>query len=405
MFTDPISPLLLALAVILIAAKIGGHVAIRLHQPAVLGELIAGILIGNAGLAGLHVFDAMKGIHALEVLSGLGVIFLLFSVGLESTIADMMSVGLSSFLVAFLGVVTPMALGWGVSRWLMPGHSDYVYLFIGATLCATSVGITARVFRDLGKTQSKEARIVLGAAVIDDVMGLIVLTVVVGLVAAADQGTQFSTSAVTWVVAKAMIFLVGAILLGRLGTRYVLSAAARLEGTGVLLGFSLAICLLFAYLASQVGLAPIVGAFAAGLVLAEIRFKDLDETQTHDLEELVQPLLTFLTPVFFILMGMKVDLRTFSDPSTLYLALALTIVAVLGKQACSFGVLERGVGRVAVGLGMIPRGEVGLIFANMGLALHVGGERVISEATFSAIVIMVAITTLVTPPLLKWRIK
>ncbi|MFH1017208.1 MAG: cation:proton antiporter [Pseudomonadota bacterium] len=405
MSVDPISSLLLALAVVLVAAKIGGHLAVRVRQPAVLGELVAGILLGNASLVGVPWVETIRQIPAMEVLSGLGVIFLLFSVGLESTIGGMMSVGLSSFLVAFLGVVTPMALGWGAGVWLLPQHSNYVHLFIGATLCATSVGITARVFADLGKVQSKEARIVLGAAVIDDVMGLIVLTIVVGLVAAADRGTPFSASTATWTVAKSVVFLVGAIFLGRLGTKKVLTMAARMQGSAVLLGFSLAICLIFAYLASLVGMAPIVGAFAAGLVLAEIRFKELSDKQTHDLEELVQPLLAFLTPVFFILMGMKVNLRTFTDPPTVGLALVLTAAAVLGKQACSLGVVGRGVDRLAVGLGMIPRGEVGLIFANMGLALTVGGERIIDEATFSAIVIMVAVTTLVTPPLLKWRMK
>ena len=386
-------------------AKLGGHIAIRLRQPAVLGELIVGILLGNLTLFGVDVLEPLRHNPMLDTLGEMGVIFLLFSVGLESSLSDMMKSGLSSTAVATLGVIAPMALGWGFAHYLLPGHSLYVHIFIGATLCATSVGITARVLADLKRTQSKEARIILGAAVIDDVLGLIVLAVVTGLVTAAGGGASVTVGGVLWIVLKSALFLVGSIVVGHVGSRRVLPVVSRLQGKGVLLGSALAVCLLYSYFAAVVGLAPIVGAFAAGLVLEEVHFKDFEETRTHELSELMEPLLSFLVPVFFVLMGLRVDLKSFADPSTVGLALLLIVAAVAGKQVCALGVLERGASRMVVGIGMIPRGEVGLIFANLGLSLKIGGERIIDNATFSAVVIVVTVTTLMTPPLLEWGFR
>jgi Kef-type K+ transport system membrane component KefB len=402
---DPITPLLLGLTIILVVAKVGGHAAIRLGQPAVLGELIVGMLLGNLHLLGITELAFMKQNPTLSALANLGVILLLFSEGLKSTLAEMMGVGASSLLVAVLGVIAPFALGSGVSYLFLPQHSLYTHLFVGATLCATSVGITARVLADLGKSGTKEARVILGAAVIDDVLGLMILMVVGGLVTAADQGKGFSFGSIAVSVGNSIIFLFGSIILGRIFTKKVFRAAARLEGVEVLLGFSLALCMIFALFASRVGLAPIVGAFAAGIVLAEIRFKELHEQQTRELEDLVAPILAFLSPVFFVMVGFQVKFESFADPQTRLLALLLTVAAIVGKQACALGVLDREIRRFPVGLGMIPRGEVGLIFANIGLTLHIRGEPVIDAAMFSAIVIMVSVTTLVSPPLLKLGFK
>ena len=401
MHHDPIVAVALHLAVILIAAKLGGHLAVRLGQPAVLGELVFGVLLGNATLVGVDVFEPMKASEPIALLASLGVLILLFEVGLESTIAQMLSVGWTSLLVAVLGVVTPFALGWGVGAWLLPDHSVYVHVFLGATLCATSVGITARVLRDLNQSQSPEARIILGAAVIDDVLGLIVLAVVTGIISAAGTGATPGYGAIALLIVKAMLFLGLSLLIGsRLAPR-VLRVASYLRADGVLLGMGLAFCLLLAWLSALVGLAPIVGAFAAGLILEEVHYTEFTQRGEHGLEELIHPISNFLVPVFFVLMGMHTELRAFVQPGVPLLALALTIAAIIGKQVCALGV-PVALNQIAVGIGMIPRGEVGLIFANVGLGLMIAGERIISPAVYSAIVVMVIVTTLVTPPALKW---
>jgi Kef-type K+ transport system membrane component KefB len=403
--TDPVTPVVLALAVILIAAKLGGDIATRLGQPAVLGELVFGVLLGNLPLAGVTAFEAIKHSSSVDMLSRLGVIILLFEVGLESTVAQMMKVGLSSFVVATVGVVAPFGLGWGVAAWLLPEHSSYVHAFIGAALTATSVGITARVLKDLGRSQTDEARTILGAAVIDDVMGLVVLAVVSGIIAAADTGTALSALDVGMTLFKATGFLLGAIVIGMNLSPRVFALASQMKARGMLLAVGLSFCFLLSWLASVIGLAPIVGAFAAGLVLERVHYKDLVDKGEHELEELVHPISQFLVPVFFVLMGMHTDLRSFADLGVLGLAAALTVAAILGKQVCYFGVIGKGVDRLSVGIGMIPRGEVGLIFANIGMSLSIKGERVIDSATYSAVVVMVIVTTMITPPLLKWSLN
>lgn len=402
---DPVVPLLLALVVILSAAKLGGAVAVAVGQPAVLGEIVIGILLGNLGLIGIHAIEPMKEEPTLAVLASLGVIVLLFEVGLEATVEQMKRVGLSSFLVAVLGVVTPFALGWLVGIWLLPRHSPYVHAFLGAVLTATSVGITARVLRDLGRMETREAKIILGAAVIDDVLGLLVLAVMAGIIGAADRGgAGVSAGTLLAISGKAVAFLAGAILVGRLLAPALLRLASRVKVRGVLLTSGLAFCFILSYLAARAGLAPIVGAFAAGLVLEPSRSGDLDESREGSLESLLHPISTFLVPIFFVLTGLRVELASFGDRTILGLAALLTLAAVLGKQACSLGAVGRGYNRLAIGVGMIPRGEVGLIFANVGSSLVVAGERVITPATYSAVVIMVVVTTLMTPPALQWAL-
>ena len=400
---DPIASLVLALAIILIAAKLGGDLAVRIGQPSVLGELVAGVILGNLGLLGLPALAFVRESPLIDSLARLGVLVLLFEIGLESTVKQMLGVGLSAFVVATLGVIAPFVLGMGVGLWLLPEQGPTVHAFLGATLCATSVGITARVLKDLGRSQSQEARIILGAAVIDDVLGLVVLAVVTGAVASSGQG--FSAGSVLVILAKAAAFLVGSLVLGMLVSRPLFSLAARLKARQVLLAVGLAFCFLFAWLADALGLAPIVGAFAAGLVLEDVHNRDFVAKGEQTLAELIRPVSGFLAPIFFVLMGMTTDLRSFAQPSVLGLALALTVAAILGKQVCGLGVLGKGIDRVSVGVGMIPRGEVGLIFANIGLTLFVAGAPVLAHSTYSAVVVMVIVTTLVTPPALKFTLS
>jgi Kef-type K+ transport system membrane component KefB len=401
---DPVGHVALALVVILLIAKLAGEVAVRLRQPAVLGELIGGVLIGNLALVGFSGLEWIKTDSSIDILSRIGVLILLFEVGLESTVGQMLKVGISSFLVATFGVAAPFALGWGVGAWLLPEQGSYVHAFLGATLTATSVGITARVLKDLGHSQSDEARVILGAAVIDDVLGLVILAVVTGVIAAADRGRSLATMDVVLTLTKAVGFLVGALVLGVLFSKRFFFFASKLRARGVLLAMGLVSCFFLSWLAGVIGLAPIVGAFAAGLILEDVHYRDFVDRGEHRLGELIHPISSFLVPIFFVVMGTRTDLQSFIKPGVLGLAAALTLVAIIGKQACSLGVLGKGVDRLTVGLGMIPRGEVGLIFANIGITLSINGQRVVNESIFSAVVVMVIVTTMVTPPALKWSI-
>ncbi len=401
---DPVSPLLIRLAILLGAAKLAGWAAVRMRQPAVLGEIIIGILLGNLALVGIHSLDPIKSDPVLAVLASLGVIVLLFEVGLQSTVKEMLSVGRSSALVATLGVITPLALGWAVGAWLFPEESTLVHVFLGAVLTATSIGITARVLRDLGFSHTIEARIILGAAVLDDVLGLVLLSALTGIITAANQGGAVSALAIVWISVKALGFLLGAILLGLWLAPALLGFASRMRVTGMLLTTGLVFCFVLAYLAARVGLSPIVGAFAAGLILESHQFKGFEESREASIESLLHPISTFLVPIFFVLTGFRVELGAFADPRIALLALALTVAAWIGKQACSLGVLERGTNRLAIGLGMVPRGEVGLIFANVGATLTIQGRPVITPELYSASVLMVIFTTLVTPAALKWSL-
>lgn len=400
---------LLGIAVMLLVAKLGGELFERINQPAVLGELIGGIVLGNLVLLGFSAAEPLKTNQVIAAIAEVGVIILLFEVGLQSDLKEMMAVGWSSLLVAVLGVIAPFILGWGVSAYFIPDESRLVHIFIGATLCATSVGITARVFKDLGKLSSRPARIILGAAVIDDVLGLIILAVVAGAIQATAIGGALSAMAIVSIAGKAIAFLIGSLLLGRFIVPRLLGRAGRLRSEGVLLTLAVSFCLFLSWVSSQVGLAPIVGAFAAGLVLDEVHYKPAHARKERDLNDLLQPFSLVLVPIFFVLMGMKVDLHFFGRLDMMGFAIALTLAAIIGKQICSLGVLERGTNRLAIGLGMIPRGEVGLIFAGIGATLMlpdaVGvSNPVISSSTFGVVVIMVIITTLVTPPLLKWSL-
>ncbi len=415
--------LLLWIGAILIAARIGSLVQ-RFGQPAVLGELVAGIVLGNLALVGWTGAAAVATDPVIVFLAELGVVVLLFQIGLESNVQQMLAVGARAMAVAVVGVVVPFVLGTVlVGPWLLPGLGANAYLFIGATLTATSVGITGRVFRDLGQLQRPEARIVLGAAVIDDVLGLVILAVVSAIVTTGSV----AVGSVAVIVAEAIVFLIGAIVVGRAAAPPLSRLFARIHaGAGMKLALALSTCMLFAWVAAQIGLAPIVGAFAAGLVLDDVVFRDYDpptlesevraalagtdldthrrveavlDTHRHrHLEELVAPIGHFLVPFFFVVTGMQVKLDLLADPRALMVALMLTVAAVAGKIVA--GVVAGPVDRWLVGWGMVPRGEVGLIFAATGMALGV-----VSPAVFSVIVLTVLATTLVTPPVLAHLLR
>lgn len=402
---DPVATVVLALAAILVAAKLGGDLAVRAGQPAVLGELVAGIVLGNLDLAGITWFRGLAADPAIGILAQIGVVLLLFQIGLESTVREMLTVGVPSLLVAVIGVVTPFALGWGVGAALLPQKSWYAHAFLGATLTATSVGITARVLTDLGKERTREARVIIGAAVIDDVLGLVILAVVSGVIVGVDRGQPLSLGDTGLVVAKAALFLFGALGLGVVLSPRLFALAARLRGRDVLLAVALAVCFVLAFVASAIGLAAIVGAYAAGLILEDVHFRGFEARGERKLTDLVAPIAAFLVPVFFVQMGLRVDLRAFARPEILGLAALLVAAAILGKQACALGAVGGGLDRRSIGIGMIPRGEVGLIFASIGTTLTIAGRPVIDEAVFSAIVIMVVVTTLVTPPALAWSLR
>jgi Kef-type K+ transport system membrane component KefB len=411
------------IGLLLLLAKISSLIE-KWGQPAVLGELVVGVLLGNLILLGIDWVEPIKHDEVIKFLAELGVVILLFQIGLESNVDKMRQVGLPALLVASAGVIAPFFLGYlVVGPWLMPGLSNNAYLFLGATLTATSVGITARVFQDLKKLQTPEAQIVLGAAVIDDVMGLIILAVVSAIV------TTGSVSIITisLITLKAFLFLVGALVIGQWIAPHLGKLLSKI-GTGSDMKFIFAIifCLFFAYLAHLMGLAPIIGAFAAGLLMEHVVFETFDDPTVNDeietavakadegtkeqvqqvlkhhnerhVEELIKPLGHFLVPLFFIMTGIQVNLETLADVKILGIALAITAVAFVGKLVS--GLFAGNVNKWIVGWGMAPRGEVGLIFAMIGKQLGV-----VSEEMFSVIIIMVILTTLLTPPILNYLLR
>jgi Kef-type K+ transport system membrane component KefB len=373
-----VSEFLLLLAVILVAAKILGELAERLGQPAVIGELLAGVLLGPSLIG--FVDPTLPSLH---LLAEIGVVLLLFGIGLETDLKRLLSVGGAAFAVAVVGVVLPFALGYWVSRSL--GLELLPAIVAGAALTATSVGITARVFSDLGRLKSVEGQIVLGAAVIDDVIGLIILAVVTDLVA----GTAPSVAGVAKTTAIAFGFLAVAIGVGRFVIPPVFSRIARSGKEHTLATMALALAFLLAVLASEVGSALIVGAFAAGLVLAPTE-------HVHAIERGIVRLANVFVPIFFVAVGAAVDVRSFGSRDIVMVGLALTVVAIIGKFAAGFVPVWIRANKTVIGVGMIPRGEVGLIFAQMGLT-----AGVLTAGTYSALMLMVLVTTFIAPPLLR----
>jgi Kef-type K+ transport system membrane component KefB len=395
-----ITALLFDLFVVFLAAKLAAEVFERIHQPPVIGELLAGILIGPyaLGLIGTPDLGLVEAFHGdvaaaqeavdlvYHLVAELGIVVLLFFVGLETRLADILKVGGRAGVVAVLGVVVPFILGYGLMGPIL-GHPTVEAIFVGAAMVATSVGITARVLRDLGVIASTESRIILGAAVIDDILAMVILAVVAGL---ATTGS-ISLLGVGIIAGQALLFTVFVALVGTGAVRRYGMRLEHLKMDGAPLAVSLLVMLGLAALSASIGLAAIIGAFLAGMVFAEAR-------EHFELEHQALPIYQFLVPFFFVLTGAQVDWRLFLDGGIMGLALAVTALALLGKVVgCGLGVLGLGRRSVAIiGVGMAPRGEVGLIVASLGLSIGA-----IPTQIFSVVVIMSILTTLVVPPILR----
>jgi Kef-type K+ transport system membrane component KefB len=376
-----VTDVLLDILIVLIAAKIAAEVAERINVPAVVAEIVAGVIIGPS------VLSLVGGDETLKVLGELGVILLLLAVGMEMDLGELGAVGRASMSVAVIGVVLPMLGGYGVATAL--GHDGNQALFIGAALAATSVGITARVFSDLRALATVEARTVLGAAVADDVLGLVILTVVVRLV---SQGSVSVVDVATIVLVAIGFLVVTATLGSKLAPGFFQLLDRHAKSAGTLVALALAFTLAFAELADAAKLAPIVGAFVAGLALSRSSAKDRIERE-------LAPVGHLFIPVFFLGIGIDAQVETFAKPEVLGIAAGLLVVAILGKIVAAVGVFGSPGDKWLIGLGMIPRGEVGLIFATIGL-----NEGILGGNLYAALLLVVLVTTLMTPPLLRWRL-
>lgn len=370
-----------ALAVILLAAKVASEVCDRVGVPAVIGEIAIGVIIGPSVVGLVTTTDAVR------LFAEFGVIILLAQVGLEMNVGELRKVGRASLIVAVIGVVAPMSLGFGAGHLL--GESTNASLFLGAALAATSVGITARVFGDLRALSTIEARLVLGAAVADDVLGLVILTVVTRIV---EQGSV-DIAGVVATFGLAVSFLVlstvaGLVLLPRL----VKVISRRAKSPSVIAVFAACVTFAFSSAADAAQLAPIIGAFVAGL--------SLGNTDHHErISREFNVLATIFVPIFFVSIGVDTDISTFADGHVLALAGALSLVAIAAKLLSALGAWGTSADRLLVGIGMVPRGEVGLIFASIGLAIGVFNDEL-----YAVVLIVVLVTTIVAPPMLRWRL-
>ncbi len=436
---DPVVPILIASIFITLGAALGGSLMKWIKQPAVLGELLVGLIAGNVGYyignptltvlregdnlsriasialnqsfslgqavykvlpAGPHtdlIASLLSGpqgqtyisVYAfIDVVSRLAILILLFLVGLEISLVEMKRVGKSAAFVAVLGIVIPMALGMATMKLIHPDSALAADLFIGGILTATSVGITARVLRDLGQDRTDEARVILGAAVIDDVLCLIVLAVVSGL---AVTG-QISVPSIALTTAKAAIFLVASLGIGIWLTPKLVRRISVLGIQNLKLLFGISFAFLLSWLANVAELATIVGAFAAGMVLNSFFDREVEGISLH---ELLSPIESLVVPLFFVWMGIQVKLEAMARTDVLIAGIALTVVAIIGKVASGWG-CPKTMNRWAVGFGMMPRGEVGLIFAGIGK-----GIGVVDDGLFSATVLLVMVTTVLAPIMLR----
>jgi Kef-type K+ transport system membrane component KefB len=373
--------ILLDLFIIFAAAKIVGEIFDRLHQPAVVGEILAGIIFGPH-LLGLISDPAQS--HTLQAFAEVGVIFLLFVVGLGTRTSDMLKVGKQATWVAVLGVALPFGLGLGLMLALQSQLT--AALFVATALVATSVGITARVLADLGQASSRPARIILSAAVIDDILGLIILSIVSGMA----KG-QLTFVSVGLVILLALGFTVFVLVVGRHAAHRLSANFYRLHISDPAFAISVALCLGLSALAGYVGLAAIVGAFLAGMAFAETR-------EAEHIRKQMDPIYDLLVPIFFVIMGAQVDVRSILQPSVLGLGLAITALAIIGKLiGCGFA--ARSLGKrdaLTIGIGMMPRGEVGIVVATIGLNSHTIGRDI-----YAVVIFMSIVTTLLAPPLLR----
>jgi Kef-type K+ transport system membrane component KefB len=373
-----LGPLLLALAALILGTKLLAELSQRFGQPAVLGELLAGVLLGKSVFGLVDAADPV-----LFALAELGVLILLFEIGLHTDVRSLRKVGGQAVTVALVGVVVPFVGGYFVA--LSLGFNTIEALVAGSALTATSIGISARVLRDIGKLDTPEGQVVLGAAVLDDLLGLIILSVVSVLVA----GEAVTVLGVTRIAGLALGFVVIAFLAGSYFVPPIFRVVERLRTTGALGLIALAFALVLATIAKASGSAMIVGALAAGLVLH-------DTPQRRDIEASLAPLGYFFVPIFFAVVGASVDLAALADARALQVGVLLTIVGVLGKLVTGWAPRPFDGNRMLIGVAMIPRGEVGLIFAQVAL-----GSGAIAGGEFGAIMMMVVVTTLITPPWLN----
>ncbi|MEA5511476.1 cation:proton antiporter [Crocosphaera sp. UHCC 0190] len=413
-----LASVLLSLVVIYFASKLGGEICFRINLPPVLGELVGGVIVGVSVL-GLLVFpegdfhannsllmqflqlgtdttpEGLEAVFAaqgevISVLSELGVIILLFEIGLESDLKELIRVGPQAAVVAVVGVVTPFTLGTLGLVYLF--HLSIVpSIFAGAALTATSIGITAKVLAEIGRLSSSEGQIIIGAAVLDDILGIIVLAVVASLV----KTGEIQIFNIVYLMISAAAFLIGAILMGRLLRPFYVKLVDEMKTRGQLLLVSLCFAFVLSYIAQIIQLEAILGAFAAGLVLAETE-------KRKELEEQIIPIADIFVPIFFVCVGAKTDLSVLnpaipSNREGLIVAAFLVIVAIIGKVVTGFTVFGKPeLNKLAIGVGMIPRGEVGLVFAGVGSA-----SGALSPSTDAAIIIMVILTTFIAPPWLR----
>ncbi len=409
---------LLSLIVVFLASKVGGEICARINLPPVLGELVGGVVVGVSALhllvfpesgataadsviiqilqqtAGLQASQAAEVFSAqsevISVLAEMGVILLLFEIGLESDLKELIKVGPQAAIVAVVGVITPFALG--TLGLLAFFHMDLIpAIFAGAALTATSIGITAKVLSELRQLSSKEGQIIIGAAILDDILGIVVLAVVASL---AKTG-EVKLGNVALLLFSAAAFLIGTIVIGRLLAPYFISVVKELKTRGQLIIAAMIVTLLLAYVGAIIHLEAILGAFAAGLILGETE-------KRHELEEQVVPIADLLVPIFFISVGAKTALSVL-DPTVpsnregLIIAAFLVTVAIVGKVVTGFALVGKSdVNKMAIGVGMIPRGEVGLVFAGVGAA-----SGALSDSLNAAVIVMVIATTFVAPPLLR----
>ena len=382
------SDILFTLFIVFVAAQVGGEIAQRLKLPGVVGEIAAGCVIGPSLLGWITPEQTAAG-TPLDVLAEIGVVLLLFSVGLETRLEDLKKVGKVAFLVGVLGVLVPFGMG---SVWAHGSGFDWdKSLFVAAAFVATSAGITARVLQELNALQRVESKVILGAAVIDDILAMLLLGVVVSM----QGGGGFNLSHLLMVLAGAIGFIAVVGLGGARVMRWNSSWLEKPLAPHSPLMIVLALCLGLAYLSTLFGLAAIIGAFLAGMIASETR-------QQHTLEKQTMPLLALLTPFFFVVTGSKIDLHELANTDALLMLAAVTAIAIVSKLAGGWlGSLSLGKhSATIIGFGMVPRGEVGVVIASLGLAAGVFNARI-----YAIIVAMSLLTAMVTPPLLAWLLK
>ena len=374
--------LIAVLVAILVSTKLLGVLSQRLGQPAVVGELIAGVILGGSVLGLLNPAEP-----SIVLLAEVGVLILLFEIGLHTDVSSLMKVGREAATVALVGVALPFGLGYGVA--LSLGLGTIPAIVCGAALTATSIGISARTLSDLGQLETREGQIVLGAAVLDDIVGLVILSVVSSLVG----GVALTLGGITLTTAIAIGFVVAAVVLGRFLVPPVFRAIASADAAVVLGLAGIVFALILGLLAEKSGSASIIGAFAAGLILHPT-------PQRAEIEKSATQLGHFFVPIFFASVGAAVDVSTFGDIRVLTIGAALIAVGVVGKFLAGYSPFWFTGKKSMIGIAMIPRGEVGLIFARMGLA-----TGALTAHLYSAIAMMVLVTTLITPPLLAWNAR